>query len=58
MDIFVEEHVGFPRASHDDTVDACSQAMIYLAQGNGGGIDAIRQRQASMAGLANASRGR
>ncbi len=36
VDTFIEEHVGFPRAAHDDTVDACSQAMIWLAQRTGG----------------------
>jgi len=41
-DIFIEEHVGFPRAAHDDCVDACSQAMLWLAQR--GGVDQMQSQ--------------
>jgi predicted phage terminase large subunit-like protein len=31
LDEFIGEHSGFPKAAHDDEVDACSQALLYLA---------------------------
>lgn len=31
VDVFIEEHVIFPLAAHDDCVDACSQAMLWLS---------------------------
>jgi predicted phage terminase large subunit-like protein len=52
VDIFVEEHVAFPRAAHDDTVDACSQAMLYLAQGPGDVVERAQARLGLVRGFA------
>lgn len=32
VDEFISELTGFPTASHDDTVDACSQILIYFSE--------------------------
>lgn len=33
-DIFVSEHLGFPNASHDDTVDTATMALLNLKNGS------------------------
>lgn len=32
---FIEEHAGFPNATHDDQVDTSTMALMYLSRGSG-----------------------
>lgn len=43
-DIFVMELLGFPNQSHDDTVDACSMALLNLNQQSSGMIMSLGER--------------
>lgn len=41
---FVDELTKFPGAAHDDQVDACTQALLYLRTSGGGIMEWYRQR--------------
>jgi predicted phage terminase large subunit-like protein len=43
---FIDELTKFPGAAHDDQVDACTQALLYL-RSRGGGILAWYREQAA-----------
>lgn len=43
-DILVSELLGFPLSSHDDTVDACSMALLNLKTQSGGLIMSLGER--------------
>lgn len=43
VDQFVAELVGFPTASHDDTVDACSQVLLYFRERSSRYAEALRK---------------
>ena len=50
LEEWIEEHVGFPAAKHDDQVDVTSMAVIYYSDG-GGAQEATEQMAAMVAVL-------
>jgi predicted phage terminase large subunit-like protein len=47
---FVEELTRFPNAAHDDQVDACSQALLYMKRQSSGILEYYRQEAEKLRG--------
>jgi hypothetical protein len=54
MEDYLHNICAFPKAAHDDDMDATSQALIYMRSRLGGGIVDFYRQQASMAANAGA----
>jgi predicted phage terminase large subunit-like protein len=48
---FVEELTRFPNASHDDQVDACTQALMYMRRQGGGILQYYKEMAEQARGL-------